>query len=245
MESFRTHRDAFESLKIFSARRTTMRAERQGLAVARGFTLIELLVVVAIMIVLMSIVFTSQSSFNKTLILSNTAYDIALSLRSSEGFGLGSRVFSGMSNTGYGIHFQTGNTFTFFADTNPSSPSALNCHGLPLGGASAPDAKSGDCIYSAGLDQKVNDYSIGNGITISNFCAKSGTTWSCGLTSLDITFSRPNPIPFIRANGFANIPYSMACLTISSAQGGSRFITVSSSGEINANAASDPSSCHE
>ena len=233
MEPLHSHRRA--ALTDLSARREAV----------RGFTLIELMVVLAIMVVIMSIVLTSQSSFNKTLILSNTAYDIALSLRSVESFGLGSRVVGGVANTGYGIDFQkaTPTVFTLFADTDPAA-SASNCHGLPaVGGASAPDAQPGDCVYGSG-DRKVNVYTLGNGITISDMCALSGAAWSCGLSSLDIVFARPNPTPFIRANGSTVTPYSMACLTLFSAQGGSRFITISSSGEINANAASDPASCH-
>ena len=193
------------------------------------------------MVVIMSVVLTSQSSFNKTLILSNTTYDIALSLHSVESFGLGSRVAGSTLNTGYGIDFQsaTPNVFTLFADTYPS-PNASNCHGVPRGDPNAPDIQPGDCVYEPSRENKVNEYTLGNGITITKLCAFSGTTWLCGLTSLDIVFARPNPTPFIRANGSPNSPYSNACLTVSSPQGTSRFISISTSGEINANATSCP-----
>jgi hypothetical protein len=187
----------------------------------------------------MTIVLTSQSTFNKTLILKNTAYDIALTLRNAETYGLGSRASGAVANTGYGVHFSriSPREFILFADTSPSTPSATNCHGLPLfGGQSAPDALPGDCIYTGGSDRKVITYTLGNGIFVSNLCVGGG---ACGFTSLDIVFSRPNPDTFVRADGNANTEYNSACIIVSSPQGGpSRYITISSSGAITADAAS-------
>lgn len=219
----------------------------------RGFTLIELLVVLAIIVVITSVVFTSQSTFNKTLVLANTAYDVALTLRSVQTYGLGSRAAGNAASIGYGLHFQTAvqgspYSFTFFADTSPS-PDLSNCHGLPVGGAGAPDAKSGDCVYTAGQDQSVIAYTLGNGITVNDFCARN-ISWSCtyphdgyvgGLSSLDIVFARPNPKPFITVNGSSGTVYTAACLAIKSPHGDAQhFISVSASGQIVASATSCP-----
>ena len=80
------------------------------------------MVVLTIIVVITTVVVASQSSFNKTLILVNTAYDIALTLRSAETYGLGSRAFGGVVNAGYGLNFQSGTpqSFTLFADTYPA-----------------------------------------------------------------------------------------------------------------------------
>ena len=88
----------------------------------RGFTLIEMLVVLAIIVTVTTIALSSQSAFNKTLILANTAYDIALTLRSAENFGIGSRALYRTANAGYGVHFQRGTlgSFILFADTAPA-----------------------------------------------------------------------------------------------------------------------------
>lgn len=204
-----------------------------------GFTLIELMVVLTIIVTITMVILTSQSTFNKTLILANTAYDIALTLRSSQTYGLSSRAVVSTRNVGYGLNFQkvTPGSYTLFADTFPE-PSAFNCHGIPPNGATAPDAKPGNCRYDSG--EKVLDYTLGNNIIVSDFCAFALGSWSCayarggGLTSLNIVFARPNPDPFINVNG------TKACLAISSPQGGSSFISVSASGEITANAPSCP-----
>jgi prepilin-type N-terminal cleavage/methylation domain-containing protein len=215
----------------------------------RGFTLIELLVVLAIIITITSVALASQSSFNKTLILTNTAYDIALALRSAETYGLGSRAVQGVDNTGYGLDFNaaTPGSFTFFADTFPG-PSSFSCHGLPAAGADAPDAKPGDCVYETSQGEKITDYTLGNGITVSDFCAFAFNSWSCvhsngnNLTSLDIVFARPNPQAFVSVNGSYSIslPVTRACLVVSSPQGGQRYVSVAASGAITANASSCP-----
>src|SRR5678810_853508 len=120
----------------------------ESLRASRGFSLIELLVVLAIITIITAVVISSQSAFNKTLVLQNTAYDVALTLRFAETYALGSRARELTVNTGYGLHFTTGtpDSFAFFADVFPS-PDANNCHGLPSGGVGAPNAIAGNCIY--------------------------------------------------------------------------------------------------
>ena len=213
-----------------------------------GFTLVELLVVVAIILIVTSLAFVSQSSFNKTLILANTAYDIALTLRSTETYGLGSRSLAGGSNTGDGLNFDatTPGSFTFFADVSPSPSTAPGCH--QTSDPSAPDARPGDCVYQEDQGEKVTTYTLGNGIVVSNFCAYSLGVWSCAhsgdetLSSLDIVFVRPNADPFMSVNGLYStaFPVTQACIALSSPQGGERFVSVAASGAITANALSCP-----
>lgn len=185
-----------------------------------------------------AIVFNSQNAFNQTLVLANTAYDVALSLRSAESFGLGARGASGAMNAGYGIHFTKGNTFLTFADT-AGGASCTN---------STPDCKIGDGIYAAGSDTTaVQITTIGNGVTVSKLCGLSGSTgaWSCfsDATSLDIVFTRPDPTPSIKSKSAGNgsiVSYASACLELSSSQGTKRFVSVEASGEISANETSCP-----
>ena len=111
----------------------------------RGFTLIELLVVLGIVVTITSVVLTSQSSFNKTLVLANTAYDVALSLRSAAMYGLGGHAIS-TTPTGYGMHFERSapESFTLFADTYPVTSV---CHAID--DPSTLDAQPGNCSYSS------------------------------------------------------------------------------------------------
>ena len=188
-----------------------------------------MVVVLGIIAAVTAVALSSQSSFNKTLILANTTYDVALTLRSAESFGLSSRAIGSTANAGYGLHFDRGiyDSFILFADIWP--PTDLSC--------TRPDCKPGDHFYNAG-DKVVQTYTFGNGITVSDFCAlPSQQEWQCAstgdLSSLDIVFSRPNPDAYIIANGSSFVTsYTAACLTITSPVGASRFIAVYSSGNI-------------
>lgn len=220
-----------------------------------GFTLVELMVVLAIITVISAITLTSQSSFNKSLILANTAYDIALTLRSAQTYGLSSRARAGAGaaspNAGYGLHFQTGlaGSFILFADTYPAVGGSPLCHTPPANDPRGPDAKSGNCVYDQDRSERVTEYELGNGITVSNFCALVSGSWRCmgggGIATLDIVFTRPNPNPFISTDGSYTATASAACITVTSPQGGAKHIQLSASGQIIANAASDPASCHD
>lgn len=198
------------------------------------------MVVLAIMVVVMAIVFTNQNAFNKTYTLSNTAYDLALTLRGTQTYGLGSRAAGTAVNAGYGLHFTNGTpgSVILFADTYPPA----SCF--------TPDCKSGDYVYTGNDAPPLQTYTFGNAITIKDFCTYNGT-WTCtyahdgysaGDTSMDIVFSRPNPNPFIGVNGAysGTFPVTMACITLTSPQGTLRYVSVSSSGQITANALSCP-----
>lgn len=211
-----------------------------------GFTLVELMVVMAIIVTISSIMVTSQNSFNRTLILSNTAYDIALTLRYAETFGMSSRALEGVSaSVGYGLYFNhaTPDSFIFFKD---SSNNMENCYGAPPSGdINAPDAKHGNCVYDVNGEQ-VSSYKLGNGMTVKDFCILSSitSTWSCtanGLTALNIVFIRPDPNPWITAiDSGGSKSGTKACITVQAPGGDVRYVSVIKSGAISANATNCP-----
>ncbi len=218
-----------------------------------------MVVVLAIITIISGVVLSSQTSFNKTLVLANTAYDIALTVRSVETFGISSSGLS-VNGVGYGLHFDTDSptSFTLFKDIDPI-PQNNTCHPLPPSGAGAPNAKYGDCVYNpdSTKGEWVKDYTVQNGIYISRFCsAKASGSWKCRtvntswsgedededggrLYSIDIVFTRPNPTPFITLNKRTDKTKlrSKACLEIS-APGSSitRSIFILPSGAITVNA---------
>jgi len=217
-----------------------------------------MLVVAAIIIVITGVIFSGRSQFNNSILLSSTAYDIALTMRDAETYGLGTRAASGAASAGYGLDFTRAapGTYTLFADTNPAPGGTNACHALPTNGASAPNAYPGDCVYTA-ADTTVSNYTLGNGVTVSNFCAHTSVRWlcstTCGATSpcvagsaqsqLDIVFLRPNATPFIALSGTyqASQSINQACLAISApGNATARYIYLSASGQIIANATSCP-----
>lgn len=211
-------------------------------ALRAGFTLLEMLVVLAIITIVMGVVFTSQGAFNRTLILSNTAYDVALFIRSAETYGITTRVVGTAANAGYGVDFTASpnDRFTLFHDVLPSTPSGSNCHGVPVIGnvsdPNAPDAKPGDCLYS--LSEKVTEYKIQNGITVKDLCTYSpgsGNTpsgWTCGRTKVDVTFARPSPEPKILYNGSTSNGATAACIVLQSGASTKRYVSIAASGNV-------------
>jgi len=165
----------------------------------KGFTLVEMLVVLAIITIITSVTLLSQTSFNRSVLLVDTAHTVALSIREAQFFGLSTRVFSGVANAGYGIHFDEGlpNKYTLFADIYPEIPGDdLNgkCPGHPT--EDNPDRRPGNCLYDISHNEKSIDYTLAGNFTIASVCGRVGTgnTQCLGdqFETVDIVFLRPN-----------------------------------------------------
>ena len=174
--------------------------DRRVVARPRGFTLVELIVVLAIIIIITTITITSQSQYNRSLIITNTAYTIALSIREAQSLGLSSRAFtttagSLVQNAAYGVNFQdaTPTEYRIFADVN-ASPAYSGC---PTGTANTPEAKPGNCLYD-GAAEILTSFNLNKGFRIYDFCGIRSSSGAavCGSSSswsgMNITFLRPN-----------------------------------------------------
>ena len=183
--------------------------------------------------VLSTVIVIGQSTFNKTVILSNTAYDVALAIRSAETFGLGSRTTKGLLlNSGYGMHFvPLTSTFLMFADNDPV---AEGCHKVPTTKELAPNATPGDCKYDPAKDALVQTYTLGNSTSVSDVCVFSASASMCSPTvrSLDIVFSRPNTTTYLSINGDDySAAYTKAYVKLSS-RGGESYVCINNTGII-------------
>lgn len=200
-----------------------------------------MLVVLAIISVLTTVTILGQSTFNKTLLLTETAYTMAFSARQAQSYGLSSRKFGASTNNpGYGLHFSraTLGQYSMFADTANTLAIPATCS---TGTAGTPSAKPGNCRYDA-TDGTVNTYTFSRGFTIQKFCGKvTGQTENCStdssspLTDLDMVFARPNTSTFISGNlnGTSLTQFGCAVITLTDQSGqGTRTIRISSLGEI-------------
>lgn len=198
-----------------------------------------MLVVLAIIATVTMITLSGQATFNSSVLLTDSAYTVALSLRQMQAFGLSSRSFNGTTNTaGYGAHFVkgTGGSYILFADTAKGAFTPLAT--CPVGAsATAPDAKPGDCVYQP-ADGLVQQYSFGRGISVTNFCGKTAggsTICSSGtLNSLDITFVRSNTTDtIITGQTSGSTVLTSAEIEVSSPDGNAkRYVCVSQIGQI-------------
>jgi prepilin-type N-terminal cleavage/methylation domain-containing protein len=213
-------------------------------ALKRGFTLIEMLVVLGIIVVITSIVITGESSFDNSFFLTNTAYDVALTVRQAQSYGLSSQAVGSVQNAGYGIQLSqaTPTKYIFYADTDPASANVT------------PADKPGDSYYTVGSDALIQKYTFTGGYKFTKFCMhiKTGSptafchsiTGQTPAETLDIAFSRPNSdvsIIWTNSSGGQRAG-TKACFTITSADNSqSRYVYVSGVGQISVSATCDAS----
>ena len=73
----------------------------------KGFTLIELLVTITIFVILTGVVLLSQNSFDNSILIKNLAYDISLTIREAQDYGVDVNESQYSTNpfTPYGVYF--------------------------------------------------------------------------------------------------------------------------------------------
>ena len=199
--------------------------------IKKGFTLIELMVTVTIMMIMTAIVLFGYNQFNESTILSSLAYDMSLTIRQAQVYGIASREGTGSNqgnsigatsfnnfNNPYGVHFDTTNSlaFSLFVDGNVNN-----------------------VLDSSGLDTVLQSYSFQRNISIKSLCVVVGISGSCNLAkTLDITFIRPNPEEIIRATDFntgmdLGTNSSSATITMQNSDGSlTKSVVVTSTGQI-------------
>jgi prepilin-type N-terminal cleavage/methylation domain-containing protein len=196
----------------------------------RGFTLVELLVVVAVIIFVSAMIFANNNKFGGQALLQNLAYDIALSVREAQVYGISVKGAGSSFSAGYGMHFSlaTVSTYNLYADTKNAANQIV------------PDG-----LYEAGEDVSPSPYVIGRGFYISKLCVTSFAmpVEDCTPTSLDILFVRPEPDAYIsigvpQYDGAGQIipsTYAQARVVATSPRGDVMSILISSNGQISVN----------
>ncbi len=168
----------------------------------QGLTLVEMVVTVAIFAIISTVVIARNAQFDDEVLLNNLAYDIALSVRQAQQYGINVRVSEGISDRPYGIYFEDqSTTYILFIDSD------------------------NDLTYDA-PDEMLQTFTIGRGATVGDLCdAESG---NCNLDNLTIVFRRPEPDAIIDGGA---IPRGRIEIT-SARTTGRRWILVESTGQI-------------
>jgi general secretion pathway protein H len=238
MESFLFLMSILERMqKVYSGNRARRVAPR-------GFTLIEMIVVLVIITIIMAIILVNQATFSHSLLLTDTAYTVALSIRETQSLGLSSEKFSSIQNAGYGIDFlaSTPSSYIQFADILPGSPtnSTTNNAWCPAGTPGTPNAKPGNCVYD-GASELAHTYVFNQAYT-QGFCAYlNGVSAGCSnsggnlLKALDIVFLRPNTSTIMTAtlSSGSEVQADTACIqVIAPGNAAVRYVKVTQLGEV-------------
>lgn len=195
-----------------------------------GFTLLELLLVIGILGVITTVILSSHSRFGGEIILRSLAYDMTLSIRQAQTYGISVKSESGTNRfaQGHGFHISMENprNYILFADA----------YELVGNDSYLAEGDESDGIYA---DQRelITSYTLGGGYTIKELCVTNISGETCypagSSVALDITFVRPEPDAYIllTENGTSRM-YSAATITLLAPRGYERSITVSVTGQV-------------
>lgn len=188
----------------------------------RGFSLIELIVVTGILALISSLVLVNNNRFGGEILLKNLAYDVALSVREAQIYGIAVRRFGSSDfGAGYGVYFNrdTPSTYILFADVFPSM--------------------AGNGLYDPGQGEIVESMSIHGGFRIVNVCGvpAGAAEENCELSTLNVLFKRPDPDAFISANDVSGIEnpsalYERGRIIFESPRGDQASVIVEATGQI-------------
>jgi prepilin-type N-terminal cleavage/methylation domain-containing protein len=166
----------------------------------RGFTLFEMMVSVGIFVMITTIGVLNYRKFGNDIFITNLGYDIALSIRKAQSYGINVKEAKGTNiptsfNYAYGINFAVGPTtdktlYYLFADVvGLADP-------LPNGKYDGSQTFGGPPTT---VDETVEKFKLLKRSTVSKLCivrAAGGPdicSDSCDVYKLDLTFYRPNP----------------------------------------------------
>lgn len=199
-----------------------------------GFTMIELMVTVSIFVVVSTITLANYPKFSSNITLDNLAHAMAISIREAQVFGLSVKEFGSSVFPGYGVSFNQAydKSFILFADSNgdkeysrPSSPNG--------------DACVGDCLEKFSIADNNEIYTLcgdlkADGVVVNTIEDLNTPNSNCGLTSLDVSFTRPDPDASLIGTSvvWGKRNYSDAEVVVVSPKGSFQIVTVWSTGQI-------------
>lgn len=216
---------------------------------AKGFTVVEMIVVVGIITVILAVVIAGQSTFNRSLLLTDIAYTVAFSVREAQALGLSSRSVGGFQNAAYGLHFARASTTSYilFADTFPAPGASISALCPGRGGGEVEEQKPGNCVFTRNaavtppVNEEVKSYALNNRFRISRLCGWEGSARYCStesenrLNTLNITYLRPNTQSTIYgrlSNPTSDKSFSDTSIYIASPDGTERCVHISKVGLV-------------
>jgi len=197
----------------------------------KGFTLVELLITVVIFVTITGVVLVNSNKFDSTVLLDNFAYDIALSIKQAQSYGVNVKESStGVFSSGYGVYFdpiESNVNFILFNDM------------YDIDNIVSYDKKYNGSVTKCLIDDPecIQKYSLRRGVYIKSMCAGTDEADCINnpINQLSILFQRPSLEAKIYINGLNNPETSLkqyAKITLASIGGATSSIVVTSIGQI-------------
>ncbi len=176
----------------------------------KGFTLVELLVSVSIFVFMTALLLSKYGSFNQGILLTNLAYDVALTIRTAQSYGLNVKSKSRTADEfegSFGVHF----------DKTASGSPAKNTQIILFAdvGTVANSYDTEDVIMST--------YNIKRGSVVSEL-----TVLATSKSTLDLVFKRPDPKAMIHND----VNNDVATIELKTSDGSTKKIYVRNTGQI-------------
>lgn len=191
--------------------------------ISRAFTLVELIVSLAIFALMTALVVVKYGNFNQSVLLKNQAYDVALTIRTAQTYGISvkSADESSVFTYAYGVNFNTGSGNCASEGTISDSKQFVMFSDASTLGGNAGICDGGDIFVSS--------YALKRGGVIDKVCAGLG---SCTLGSgvLNVSFKRPDPRATICWGSDCSFTY--AEIQLKSTDGGLRTVVIRSNGQV-------------
>lgn len=187
----------------------------------RAFTLIELLVSLAIFGLMTALMVAKYGTFNQSVLLTNMAYDVALTIRTAQTYGLSVKSTNNnlaSYSSAYGV--KIGNVTGSCANNNAYGPTTFLMY-----------ADTDTTVGCSSSDLLVSAYALKRGAEVSRVCVRSTGSCTLGSGVLDISFKRPDPRAIIcLGNNCTGNTY--AEIEIKATDGGIRKVSIRSNGQI-------------
>lgn len=176
-----------------------------------------------------ALIISRYGAFNQGTLMTNLAYDVALSIRTAQSFGVSVK---GTENTGAAFNQTFTNAYGVHFDKTTSSPGVFYTY---------IDANN-DGFYASPAEW-YSTYTLKQGASVSSLCVGAdGQTCTVGnLSSLDVSFRRPDPSAILCATasdstkscGNGTVAYNFAKIVLTSSDGqSSRTVMIRGNGQI-------------
>ncbi|MFA5652147.1 MAG: type II secretion system protein [Candidatus Paceibacterota bacterium] len=210
--------------------------KKQKINFKKGFTLVELLITITMFVIVTGVVLVNSNSFDSSVLLNNFAYDVALTIKQAQSYGVNVRETSNFRDVGlnqfnsaYGVFFdltQSNTNFVLFNDAPATDGTYNRIYDSSITTCSVDDP---ECIQK---------YTIRKGNIIKSICAGSGPD-DCPdgvskVEKLSILFQRPNLAALIysETSGILSSAQPYAKVTLSAESGATQAVVVTSVGQI-------------